>query len=236
MIYVYGIVDSPRPDVAGLPGLSDRPLEVHACESFGAAFSRHDSERPAATADNVWRHEQVVESLMDRHAVLPARFGTIFRDEPKLDAALREHGDRIVHGLDRVRGHVELGLRVLWKSDQSPLIPAVAPPESSGREYMMARLADEQRRREERRRAEEVAGRLHAPLASLAADSTRRLLATPGMVLSAAYLVPRGRTDDFRRAVEQLGENHPHLRLLCTGPWPPYHFVPSLADVAEVKT
>jgi hypothetical protein len=236
MIYVYGIVDSPQPHVADLRGLSERPVEARSWDQVGAAFSRHDGERPPPSAENVWRHEQIVESLMRRHAVLPARFGTLVRDEAKLDAALHQHRERIVHGLGRVRDHVELGLRVLWKPQMNPPPPAAPPTETPGRDYMMARLADERRQREERQRAEEVAGSIHPPLAAIAADSTRRVLVTPELVLTAAYLVHGSQAGAFRRVVEQLIADHPDLSLLCTGPWPPYHFVPSLIDAAETKT
>jgi hypothetical protein len=53
------------------------------------------------------------------------------------------------------------------------------------------------------------------------------------MLMVAAYLVPRDRTESFRTRVQELGAAHPTLRLLCTGPWPPYHFVPPLVGTRE---
>jgi hypothetical protein len=47
--------------------------------------------------------------------------------------------------------------------------------------------------------------------------------------MAGAYLVPRERIEEFRRSVTAAGEAEPSLRLLCTGPWPPYHFVPELS-------
>src|SRR5207237_350798 len=77
--------------------------------------------------------------------------------------------------------------------------------------------------------ARDVASRLHASLAPCAVDSTLRVLPTPRFLMSAAYLVPRERADDFRRRATAAGGSEPSLRLVCTGPWPPYHFVPELA-------
>ena len=72
---------------------------------------------------------------------------------------------------------------------------------------------------------------MHRPLAVLASDSTRRLLITPRLLLTAAYLVARGRVAAFRRAVDTLDGAYPALRFLCTGPWPPYSFVTACVSV-----
>jgi hypothetical protein len=98
---------------------------------------------------------------------------------------------------------------------------------------MAARLLEERQRREERQHAERIAEQLHAPLAAMAVSDTRRVLVTPQLLLTAAYLVPRDRTEAFRHRVDALGASHPDLRVLCTGPWPPYHFVPSIVEPTE---
>src|SRR5205085_11809299 len=99
---------------------------------------------------------------------------------------------------------------------------------TSGRAYMLARLAEERRRRAAGERAGRVADAIHAPLASLARDSTSRILAAAELPLSGAYLVSRGQVDAFRREVGRIADAPPELRVLCTGPWPPYHFAPAI--------
>jgi hypothetical protein len=243
MVYVYGITDSPAAPVAGQQGLEDRPLEVCAVESISAVYTRHEMKTPPPpTPETAWRHERVVEWLMRERAVLPARFGTTFHDEAKLRAALAPHERELAAGLERLRGCVELGVRVLWEATPAPgpavittampAPPLIQPSPDSGRAYMLARLEEERHRREERQRADRLVDELHAPLAPLAVDSTRRVLTTPQTLLVAAYLVPRDRTDAFRERVRELGPAHPALRIVCTGPWPPYHFVPQLGEAA----
>jgi len=63
------------------------------------------------------------------------------------------------------------------------------------------------------------------PLAKLAVESIQQMLITPGLLLTAAYLVERNQVAAFRQAVEALSAAYPALRFLCTGPWPPYSFV-----------
>jgi hypothetical protein len=59
----------------------------------------------------------------------------------------------------------------------------------------------------------------------MARASRRRNPGSVPEVLRGAYLVDRERVDDFAREVGALQQDHPELRLLCTGPWPPYSFV-----------
>jgi hypothetical protein len=233
MVYVYAITESVGRPAADQRGLEDRPLAVEVAGSIAAVYSVHDGPAPRPTADHLWRHEQVIEHLMTDRTVLPARFGTTFGDDGKLAAMLATHHDRLLVGLQRVRGHVELGLRVLWKTPEARDDDPAEPSEPTGHAYMKVRLAEEQRRRAELGRAESLADELDGPLAGLSSERTRRVLARPEVPLTAAYLVPRANLDAFRREVQRLGTARPDVRLLCTGPWPPYHFVPSLVDPAE---
>lgn len=233
MVYVYAITESFRRPTTEQRGLKDRPLAVEVAGSVAAVYSVHDCPAPRPTADHVWRHEQVIEHLMTDHAVLPARFGTTFGDDGKLAALLETHHDRLLAGLKRVRGHVELGLRVLWKPSEVRADGPAEPAGQTGHAYMKARMAEEQRRRVEQRRAERLADELDAPLVGLSSERTRRVLARPEVPLTAAYLVPRAHLDAFRREVQRLVVARPDVRVLCTGPWPPYHFVPPLVDPAE---
>jgi hypothetical protein len=97
---------------------------------------------------------------------------------------------------------------------------------------LIRRAAEEQRRRAVEARAEDLASAMHVELARVAEDSRRKILATPDLLLSAAYLVRRDRTSAFHAGARQLAAAHPDLRVLGTGPWPPYHFTPRL-DATE---
>jgi hypothetical protein len=233
MIYVYAITDSASAAPLEMRGLDDAALIAHPAGEIAAIASAHELRQITPTPENLWRHEAVVESIMRQcDAVLPARFGTIFADQAALTEVLERHAEPLRAGLQRVRGCVELGLRVLW---QPPLPEPSSSPQSSdsGRAYMQARLEDERRRREVRDRADRTAAELHDRLAPLARDSTRRVLPTVDVLMSSAYLVPRNAAESFAAAARALSSENPELRLLCTGPWPPYHFAPELAEVSH---
>jgi hypothetical protein len=181
--------------------------------------------------------------MADR-TVLPVRFGTVLTNEGAVQAVLEAHHADFVACLKRVRGRVELGLRVLWNDDRRPQTAdrredSGGRPERSegsavgGRSYLLARLEEERQVQAHRQQAEALAVELHTPLAQLAAENTRQVLVTPRLLLTAAYLVERDRVEAFRQEVEALRAAYPALRFLCTGPWPPYNFVTATVLMRE---
>jgi hypothetical protein len=195
VIELYAITDDPAPP--------DPPLR--AVRSDGLTALCAPAERREMTAEVLWRHEEVVEALMEERDLLPMRFGTLVEDDEAAVRALEERREELKTSLDRVRGAVELAVR----AEADPGSPAT-PAAASGTEYMRAKA-----------HRTEAARLLHEPLAFLARESIVR----PGPeVLRAAYLVDREAVDAFVGLVKRLQATHDGLRVLCTGPWPPYSF------------
>ena len=216
MIYAYGICEPATalapPQRRGLGGATLRGLES---DGLAAIYSRHRSLRPRASPELVLAHERVVEAIMASGPVLPLRFGTQLEGEQRLAAVLHERRAELLRALERVRGHVELGLRAFpARRSHADLDPG----ERTGRDYLLARAADH-------RRADEAALHLHAPLAEFAPASRLRERPAPPAVLVAAYLVESDGVAEFRARAEELAARHDHLHAVVTGPWPPYNFV-----------
>lgn len=228
-MYLYAITNQPEEPVPPDPGLEGASLLSLAYQDIAAVASPLTIVEVPPTEDNLWRHEAIVEALMADRIVLPMRFGTVLANEVAVQAVLAAHYTDFVASLDRVRGRVELGLRVLWDDDTPPPQPSPAceggSGRGSGRAYLMARLEEERQVWAWRQQAEALAAELHAPLARLATGSTRQVLITPRLLLTAAYLVERDEVATFRQEVETLSAAYSALRFLCTGPWPAYSFV-----------
>ncbi len=222
-MYLYAITDRPELPVPAEPGLEGTSLFGLAYRDIVAVVSSLDTAKVSPTEDNLWRHEAIVEALMADRAVLPVRFGTVLADEAAVQATLAVHYADFVASLNRVRGRVELSLRVLW--DFEFRISNFEFRPDSGQAYLMARLEEERQRQAWRQRAEALAAELHTPLGRLAVESTRQVLVTPRLLLTAAYLVERDQVVAFRQQVEALSPAYPALHFLCTGPWPAYNFV-----------
>jgi Gas vesicle synthesis protein GvpL/GvpF len=196
VIELYAITDDPTPP--------DPPLRAVRCDGLTALCAPAQPLEGELTPEALWRHEGVVEALMEDRDVLPVRFGTLVSDEDAAARAVTERLDELAAGLDRVRGAVELALRA------HPRRPGEAPLADTGTDYMRAKA-----------RRVEAAQLLHEPLAFLARDS----VVQPGPeLLRAAYLVDREAVDGFVSLVHRLAEVHSGLDLVCTGPWPPYSF------------
>jgi Gas vesicle synthesis protein GvpL/GvpF len=196
LIELYAITDDPAPPRP--------PLRAVRCDGLTALCA--PAERRDVTPDALWRHEEVVEALMEERDLLPVRFGTLVPDEDAAARAVAQRRAELAASLDRVRGAVELALRA------HPREPEEGAPlrGESGRDYMRAKA-----------RRVQAARLLHEPLAFIARES----VVQPGPeLLRAAYLVDRDAVDTFVSLVRRLQQAHPKLDVLCTGPWPPYSF------------
>jgi hypothetical protein len=169
----------------------DPGLEVRPYGSFSLVTGEDEADP--------LRHGLVVERLLEEaDAVLPVRFGERFETEDELVAAIVPRLEALERQLDHVAGCVEVGVRIVPRSE-----PADG---DDGAAYMRARLR-------EQLAAEEV----HRVLAEKARDSVQTNR-------DAGYLVARADVGSFSVAVEHLLESHPALDFLCTGPWAPYSF------------
>jgi Gas vesicle synthesis protein GvpL/GvpF len=195
MIELYAITDDPAPP--------EPPLR--AVRSDGLTALCAPAEQRELTPEVLWRHEAVVESLMGDRDLLPLRFGTLVEDDEAAVRALDERREELKTSLDRVRGAVELAVRA-----ETVAAGERMPSGATGAEYLRAKA-----------HRSEAARLLHEPLAFLARESVVK----PGSeLLRAAYLVDREAVDGFVGLVRRLQETHDGLRVLCTGPWPPYSF------------
>lgn len=244
--YLYCLLRNAAPDPpatadvpAGLPDASaPRLLAVHqglwlvSCRVpvsvYGAAaLTRHleDLEWVAARA---LAHAAVVEHFIDADALVPMKLFTLFANDERALAHVRDDRPQLEPILDRVAGREEWGVRVSYDAsaaarEQGPADPAPA----SGRDFLLRkkRVRDESRRPPAGSR--EAADAAHHELAAHAADSRRRDSAIgPRVLLDSAYLVDRVEREGFEQAVEAAAKRlrDAQCELTLTGPWPPYNF------------
>lgn len=208
MIYLYAIVE-PTASPPDCPGLDDKPLQLLRGAAT-ALYSEHSRLECRPEPDALWRHELVVERAMASGAVLPARFGTTFADTGALTDALAGAASKLPPQLDRVRGCVELAVRLGLPASRGP------EPQDGGA-YLQAKLA---RRRERHAAAEATL----TPLSRLAVEVRRHEGSPDASVMTASYLVPEHGVGRFADEVRRLARRNDGLLLSCTGPWAPYSF------------
>jgi gas vesicle protein GvpL/GvpF len=214
MLHLYGIVEE-RPSVGD--ALDGAPLASVAVRGLAAVVSEHDALEDEPTEEALWRHESVLEALMEDGPVLPVRFGVRFDDAESLRAELASRHEALRVALAHVRGRVELGVRLLEHAEEE----TTAPPDPSagpGTRYLLERL-------ERRRRAGRRAAPVRNELSRLAVAERARVLPRPHTLLAASYLVEASQVPAFRERTAALQRELPDVALVCTGPWPPYNFV-----------
>jgi hypothetical protein len=189
------------------------------------------------TRENVLAHEFVNETVMREFTVIPMSFGTVFRSEEDVSELLRSTYEAFTDVLDKMRDKIEFGLKVLWDRDK-----VVANIESSNDE--IRRLKDEITRnaasstyfaRMQLGRLIEAAleetgngyvSEVHDALKPVAVASRSNKVIGDRMILNAAFLVDRGRSEEFDERVREVSRKYEDLLTFkYTGPWPPYNFV-----------
>src|SRR5690349_17284340 len=153
-LYVYGVVA-----LRDVPSLEQDPAveivqedalaaitRVVSLDEYGEDTLRENLNDREWLEENARAHEDVLLAVAAVADVVPFRFGTICRTADDVRAMLAEQRDALTAGLERIRGCVELGVK-LW-ADRDRVEAALAPQEpaaESGRAYLEARR-NEQRR------------------------------------------------------------------------------------------
>ena len=229
--YVYAILGCETLLPPGLRGFDDAVVSVVRWRALAAATSPLERGALRPTAENLWRHEAIVEALRQQGPALPVRFGTVLADASAVADALAGRYDVLAADLARLGDKVEFGLSVLWdppitsREEQSPSSGAAVAAHGPGARYLQTRLAAHRREAAMRERARALAQELDGELSVHALERRCTLLPTPRLVVRAAYLLEPGRVPAFQDTFAQLRRAHPDLRFLLSGPWPPYSFV-----------
>ena len=205
-VSVYAVTNSRTvPDAPGL-----RPVRVGNLTALVANARR----APAPTAANLRRyHETIAAIAAVLPAVLPVRFGTIMT-EPELVLVLRARAKSLTETLRRVRGGVQMTLRLAGVPQRQDA-GAIRPPAGrarSGLDYLRQRAARER----------DVPG-FEAVRSALDAWIVEERVERKGEVVSVYHLIRRQAAAAYGRAAT-AALARAGLRGVVSGPFPPYAF------------
>jgi hypothetical protein len=204
VILVYAVT-------SGRYGDSRRPPLRHvAVGSIGAVVQRV-SRGPRPSERAMREFDRVVASIAATvPALLPARFGTTFADVEELTAILKARQPALRRALRHVRGRVQMTTRVVTVKAQGPR-PKLQSQVRSGAEYLRRRAAER-----------EVPG--FPPLRAAVRRWVRdEHVEQRNSVASVYHLIPRASVPAYRRALQSAADDA-GLRVIVSGPWPPYAF------------
>jgi|Deesub1362A_J573_1020465.scaffolds.fasta_scaffold00013_184 hypothetical protein len=211
--YLYAIADfgAWEGTVTGIDGAPLYPIPYKGVQAVVSDFIDHTHR---VTQNHIIEHERAVEKLMESFTVLPARFFTIFDSDKSITATLKEHYKTIKENLERVKGKVEFGLKIIRGSShiRDSFAGTLAWDSNINSEY--AKTAKD-------RHIESIESKLF----EISVEKRTEESNTETLLLSAAYLVEKEKMHLFRQTVEKLKGSFPELRFLSSGPWPPYNFI-----------
>jgi hypothetical protein len=240
---LYCILRQPRPPrlkTRTLVGVAGQPVMLVGNRGLGAVISPLGPAGLAARIPEILAYERVVESFHQAGTVIPLRYGCVAADPAQAVHLLEERRWQYLSLLQDLEGCVEMGLRLLLPAAAgaaetarelsgqravaaSPDRGSFSPPD--GQSYLAA-----QRERYAARDREAWGGALLPDKVCRALADTfkrhRRESQRLGdsLLVSLYFLVPRTRLPLFRQHFRQISAGE-SLRLMLSGPWPPYNFV-----------
>ncbi|MEW6623882.1 MAG: GvpL/GvpF family gas vesicle protein [Bacillota bacterium] len=228
--YLYCIVETPKIDIIPCKGIFNCKPYMVRYHDIGAVTSEISATCVEINAETVLSHEEVVEYMMMDHTVLPVRFGTLLNSVDDIKAALKANEKAIDNNFNKVRGQVELGLKVILRNIPEDLPHTIEDDVyednlTPGRHYLLKKLKQEENTRKRLEDASPTIDEIYHTLNKYSLQSTIRKLSTERMLLNSSYLVPKENIDAFKTTVEILRKRYPSLILLFSGPWPAYNFV-----------
>lgn len=216
---------------------------------FGEQALRRNLEDPSWLEQKVRLHESIVESALAKGPLLPLKFGTIFLDAGTIRSVIRRNTRRIQEALEFLRDKEEWGVKgfadpaVLWaaviRNDPTLLtLSAEANTKQPGQAFFLRRRIEKTVFSKSQERQEALVREALEAIQRTVVDLTESPPLPPEagrgetIVLNLACLVRREGVEDLLSGVEQWNRGHAEeaFRLVASGPWPPYHFVPRLDD------
>ena len=174
-----------------------------------------DGPAPRPTASTLQRYDRTMRELATRFpAILPARFGTAV-SEDELLFILSSRRMSLARTLSSVRGRVQMTVRVMTHGAEAPRPGHTLGSVASGRDYLVGKARDAAA-------ARNVPG--FDPIRKEVARWIRdeRVDRRAG-VATVYHLIPRASIEAYRGAMREAARTA-GVRLVVSGPWPPYAF------------
>lgn len=229
VVLAYAVLDAGRPfRLLTVRGLWDAKLRTREVAGLRVVYSRLSPQPAAPDIKQLQTFYQVIEQLHAHYDILPLRWGQRFPDPRALTRAIAADADLYLRRLTRLVGMTEMGIRFLPTGTQStPEVISRPPPRSRGHAFLEQRRTHygiEADGQAQRRWIEELCRNSFAGLFRELKGETTQAQGTDSQAMVPVYfLIPRTLVERFRQAYANL-RPPTGLRMLLTGPWPPFNF------------
>jgi len=236
---LYCIFRGPLPTAFEMPeGEAGRCVFTADYNGLSTALSEFAAPDLPPDTTKILSYERVVESFYQHLTVIPIRYGCKVDFPWEAADLLRKSHDAYGALLQDLEGLGEMGIHVLFDAAETGtesgtstvLANSLAPDWNTGTAYLAAKRQGYLGRDRAGLWQRQLAGELCDSLRGFfvrhkvawSSDRSHRLL-------SLYFLVPRDAIESFRQAARHLDAKE-SVKLLLSGPWPPYNFVDSLQE------
>ena len=239
-VYVYGILPGDVEVEPGAAGVGDPPGEIRVVRhgDLAALVSDIDLSQPLGRPEDLFAHEELLDSSAAEVAVLPLRFGAVVtNDDAVTEELLDPHHDEFAAALRELEGHAEYVVKGRYVED-SVLREVLSEDPAAARLGDQIRGADPDATRELRMQLGEIVSNAvtvkHQEDTHAFGDAVEGLVVAsvvrpPTHELDAvhtALLVDTSAVQDLEQAVQRLADDWDGvIELRLIGPMAAYDFV-----------
>jgi hypothetical protein len=233
-IYSYCLI-RPSSDEAlpSLSGIDHRPVFPVRCDKYTMLLSRLERDFPFS-ARSIVEHGQVIARLFENHTVLPMRFGTFFRSEKQIAELIRENRQELLEAFCRLRGKAEMRLKLLFHFAPRGEVRK-APQRAMGVEECFSNGESEPLDPQCREMAAQMGPRLRELFHPLDQQVTCRRLEDSQLLVDCAHLIESHQVGTYQKLCCTASGQVKDCAIRMSGPWPPYHFLPSSVRLPAVS-
>jgi hypothetical protein len=196
--YLYCIIPDSEEKSFGNMGINDKEVYTIPYRKVAAVVSDSPMKDYETTEDNIRKHETILREIMKEHTIVPAEFSTVIKNERILTHLLKKAYDPARECLKLVDNMAELGVKAVLNHG----IVFAAPEKKK-----------------------ECISDILTSLNTTAKQAVTGEIFSDKLLLNASFMVNKEDINKFSKAVTNLQEKYPMLKLLYSGPWAPYNFV-----------
>lgn len=242
--YVYCITGASRKPRKAVIGLENSVVYTMRYEEIAAVVSEVAMAKIPVSHEGALRHAAVISAIQREQTTLPMRFSSVFHDDSAVLGFLRSRYAVFVSDLARLRDKVEMGLRVIAKDNKFESMqshwdrgipaggqetetppPGACAPASSGTAYLQQRRAYYESQDKNDSWAQEMVKTCHAQFEGVCISHAMDTNKSSSQGISLNYLIHKDSLARFKERLNDLVLSLTEFQFLCSGPWPPYHFV-----------
>ena len=217
--------------IEAIVGKLDRKID-------GAEIKNKLLTDPKWAEANILRHHEAIDRMFQKSAVIPMKFGIMYKTEKSLAGMLAKHYPKFKDLIFQLRDKKEWGVKAYFdrkkfieslkkKNKEIQILEKRRSAAPEGMRWYIERKIDEIIAQESEEEIKKELRHLIGKLEKYSEKARLNKALAKDMILNAACLVKNNSLPSFSAFFHKLAKDTASngIKLEITGPWPPYNFV-----------